>query len=125
MVDSNYYIGHLRRGRNPFVELERIAEDWEPATCGMIMLEVQRGLKSQRMRSLFERGFSTMLNVPTTSAIWNKAVTLAWHLDRRGRVISAQDHLIAASALAIGAGVLTTDAHFHEIPGLIVYDPPE
>lgn len=124
LVDSNYYIGHLRRGRNPFVELERIAEDWDLATCGMIMLEVERGLKTEPMRDIFERGFSTMLFVPTTNAIWAKAVTLAWHLDRRGRVIPAQDHIIAASAFSIGAAVLTTDAHFHEFPGLTVYDPP-
>lgn len=124
IVDSNYYIGHLRRGMNPFVELKRIAEDWELATCGMIMVEVLRGLKTARMRDLFEKGISTMLYVPTTNAIWAKAVTLAWHLDRRGRVVPAQDHVIAASALSIGAAVLTTDAHFREFPGLKVYDPP-
>jgi predicted nucleic acid-binding protein len=125
MIDSNYYIDHLRQGKNPFIELERIAQDWELATCGMIMLEVQRGLKTERLQNLFERGFATMLYVPTTNAIWSKASALAWQLDRGGRVVPAQDHVIAASALSVGAAVLTTDAHFHEFPGLTVYDPPE
>lgn len=43
---------------------------------------------------------------------------------QRGRVVPAQDHVIAASALSIGAALLTTDAHLHEFPGLTVYDPP-
>jgi len=125
MVDSSYYIDHLRQGRNPFIELERIAKDWDLATCGMIVLEVQRGLKSERLLSLFERGFATMLYVPTTNAIWNRAAALAWQRDRRGRVAPAQDHVITASALSVGAAVLTGDANFHEFPGLTVYGPPE
>jgi predicted nucleic acid-binding protein len=50
---------------------------------------------------------------------------LAWKLDRKGLVIPGTDVVIAASAIAIGAAVLTSDAHFKRIEGLRVISPPK
>lgn len=63
--------------------------------------------------------------VSTSNQIWANATEMAWALDRRGKVLPAQDVLIAAHALKFGGAILTSDRHFYEIPGMRVYDPAE
>ncbi len=48
------------------------------------------------------------------------AGALAWKLDHKGLVIPVNDVVIVASAIAIGAAVLTSDAHFKRIEELRV-----
>jgi predicted nucleic acid-binding protein len=45
-------------------------------------------------------------------------------LDRQGITIPGPDLVIAASALRLGAAVMTSDAHFSRIEGLRVIAPP-
>lgn len=127
LPDSNIYIGAVRAGRDPFKEFAAGIDDrdWEFATCGMVMLEVCRGQRDPNLLKRFRERFAVMIFIPTTNQIWERATQLAWSLDRQGRVLPAQDILIAAHALQTNALVLTHDAHFHEIPGLRVSDSLE
>lgn len=122
LPDSNFYIGALRAGTDPFLSFASgIAEhDWEFATCGMIALEVCRGLRDPNTLQRFRARFGVMIFLPTTNQIWERATQLAWALDRQGRILPAQDILIAAHALQADATVLTRNAHFSSIPGLRV-----
>lgn len=118
LVDSNIYIQLLRDGRDPV----RVLADWigsgDLVTCGMVRLEVERGIRLERIRKRMSALMSLMIDVPTTPRIWEDATRLAWKLDRKGIVLPSQDHLIATCALSIGAAILTDDAHFESIPGL-------
>lgn len=120
LPDRNIYIGAVRAGGDPFQEFAAGIDDrdWEFATCGMVVLEVCRGLRDPSLLKRFRERFAVMIFVPTTNQIWERAAQLAWSLDRQGRVLPAQDILIAAHALQINAAVLTADAHFQQIPGL-------
>jgi len=69
--------------------------------------------------------FDVTLNAPTTTKVWTQAADLAWKLDRRGITLPAQDVLIAACAMSLGAAVLTDDAHFLQIPQLTVLRPSD
>lgn len=122
LPDSNFYIGCLRAGLDPFQELIAFAEDYEFATCGMVVIEVSRGLRERRVLDRFRQRFSIMPFIATGVATWERATEIAWSLDRRGIVIPATDLLIAACALQANAAVLTADAHFQEIPGLTVLE---
>lgn len=122
LPDSNVYIDALRAGVDPFQTFAPHLEEWEFGTCGMVMLEVCRGLRDPAVLKRFRERFSVMIYVPTTNAIWDRATHLAWALDRQGRTLPSQDLLIAACALHAGAIVLTRDAHFQNIPGLHVMD---
>lgn len=124
LPDSNIYIGILRAGGDPFRDFAAGIDehDWEFATCGMVMLEVCRGLREPHLLKRFRERFAVMIFIPTTNQIWERAAQLAWSLDRQGRVIPAQDILIAAHALATNSIVLTADAHFREIPGLRILE---
>jgi predicted nucleic acid-binding protein len=120
--DSNVFINATRAGLDPFVEFGAHVEEWEFATCGMIVLEVTRGLRFPKVLQSFRERFAVMIYLPTTNQIWERAAQLAWSLDRQGITLPAQDLLIAACALQADAAVLTYDAHFSSIPGLRVLD---
>ncbi len=124
LPDSNIYIGAIRTGRDPFRPFAPgITEhDWEFATCGMVMLEVCRGLREPTLLARYRERFAVMIFIPTTPQIWERAAHLAWSLDRQGRVLPGPDLLIAAHALQTNAAILTHDAHFQAIPGLRVID---
>lgn len=122
LPDSNFYINSARAGRDPFKELVAHAEEWEFATCGMIVLEVCRGRSLPHIHDRFRERFSVMIYIQATRQVWERATQLAWMLDRRGLVLPSPDLLIAACALHTGAAVLTSDAHFQQVPGLQVID---
>ena len=125
LPDSNFYINRARAGLDPFVELASHADVWEFATCGMVVLEVCRGRREASVLRRFQERFAIMLYVAAGSSVWERAGQLAWSLDRQGIVLPAQDLLIAACALQAKAAVLTSDAHFQEIPGLRVLNQLE
>ena len=95
------------------------------AICGMVRLEVERGLRVERIRRRLSSFFDVLLNIPTTNRIWEEAAAQAWSLDRRGLVLPAQDILIAMCAKEIGASVLSDDRHFDLLPGLRVLRPED
>ncbi|MCC5807637.1 MAG: PIN domain-containing protein [Opitutales bacterium] len=123
VVDSNVYIRLLRHRIDPVTRLGSWIGTGDLVICGMIRVEVERGLKVERIRKRLGTFFDVMINVPTSNKIWEQTVRLAWHLDRRGKNLPPQDILIAVSALAAGAAVLTDDAHFEAIPDLTVLSP--
>ncbi len=125
LVDSNVYIDLLKARRDVVAVLFEWAEarDCNLAICGMIRVEVLRGLKSlkafQRISSLMD----VMINIRTDNLLWNEATDLAWSLDRKGKIIPGPDAIIAASALRTGSMVMTSDKHFSLIEGLRVVAP--
>lgn len=125
LVDSNVFIGLLRRGVDPVGALGEWAGPADLATCGMIRLEVERGLRAGRVRDRMAAFFDVLVMIPTTNKVWARATEIAWSLDRRGVTLPAQDCLIAACALSLGAAVLTDDRHFDQIPGLDILRPDD
>ncbi len=122
LPDSNFYINCARGGLDPFVELAAHADQWEFATCGMVVIEVCRGRSNATVLQRFRERFAIMPFVATGTSVWEQAAQLAWSLDRRGVVLPAPDLIIAACALQAKAAVLTADGHFQNIPGLTVLE---
>lgn len=122
LPDSSYFISCARAGVDPFKELRGHSDEWEFATCGIVVLEVCRGRRDPSLYQRFLERFAVMIFVPSSNAIWERATQLAWGMHRQGIVIPATDILIAATALHVDATVLTSDAHFRQVPGLEVLD---
>lgn len=122
LPDSNFYIGRLKEGLDPFQVLAGFAGAYEFVTCGMVILEVCRGMRDRTLLEALRGSFAIMPFVASNNSIREQATELAWSLDRRGLVLPAPDLIIAACALHANAAVLTADAHFHAIPGLSVLD---
>ncbi len=118
LVDSNVFIALTRRREDSSRWLGSRFEDIY--TCGMVRLEVLRGMKNPRERDAMAAFFNVLCNVPTDNNLWEQAAELGWELDRRGLIIPGPDILIAACALRAGVPVMTADKHFDDIPGLLV-----
>lgn len=123
LLDSNILIRLLRKNVDPMLFLDPWKGDRDFLTCGMVRMEVERGISIPAVQRRIAAFFNVMLCVPTSNQIWANATEIAWTLDRRGKVLPAQDVLIAAHAMKFGGAILTSDRHFHEIPGIRVYDP--
>lgn len=126
LIDSNVYIDLLRAKRDVVETLYEWAEprNRNLAICGMIRVEVLRGLRSLKAFQCISSLMDVMVNIPSDHQLWNESVDLAWKLDRQGIIIPGADAIIAASALRLGAVVMTSDAHFSRIEGLRVIAPP-
>ena len=126
LVDSNVFINLWRSGRDPVTVIGRWActNRTNLVTCGMVRLEVLRGIRVPRVHSLIGSFFDVMENIPTDGDVWKSASRLAWELDRQGRVLPAQDILIATVARRSDSVVLTDDKHFGSIPDLKVIPSP-
>ena len=120
LPDSNIFIGALRAGTDPFPQFSPGINEREFATCGLVVMEVCRGVRDPHLLRRLKERFAVMIYIPTTNQVWDRVTHLAWSLDRQGAVLPAQDLIIAACALHAGAAVLTLDAHFRMIPGLEV-----
>lgn len=118
LADSSWYIDRLRSGLDPLVELAEIAQTRDIAICGVIRVEVGRGLRLEHVRRTFQAFWDVIINVPTDSRLWQEVENLAWTLARSGHHPPLANLVIAASARRIGAVVLTLDDHFRHIPGI-------
>lgn len=122
LVDSSIYIDLLRAGRNPGDELRSCLESGSLLTCGIIRLEVLRGIRHEGVRGWMEGLFDEMTSCPLDEKLWIDAARLAWGLDCRGTVLPVPDVAIAACALRAGAVVVSRDPHFRQIPDLAVLE---
>lgn len=125
LVDSNVYIGLLRRRVDPVAALFEHFDTVNLITCGMVRLEVLRGIRVPRLRRRLAEFMDVMQYVEADQRLWDEATRIAWECDRRGHVIPGPDAIIAACALRKGASVLTNDRDFERVPGLHVLSLPE
>lgn len=122
LVDSSYFIELLRAGEDPFEEFAQHADEVDFLTCGVVMIEVLRGVKIKKAHTRLSALMGSMIYVPTPNRLWERAAALAWELDRRGQFMHVPDLIVAASALTADAAVLTFDSDFRRVPGLRVID---
>ena len=118
LVDSSVFIALLRQGEDVPAWIGRRLED--AYICGMIRLEVLRGVRAPAVRDRLEAFMDVMCNVLTDDRLWKASAELGWELDRKGVTLPGPDLVIAACALRAGVPVLTADRHFSMIPGLPV-----
>lgn len=120
LVDSSMFIHLLRQQKDPALELTSRARAMDLATCGMVQVEVLRGVRVPRLRDALRQFMSVMLYAATDFKTWDAVASAAWQLDRKGITLPAQDLIIATCAQRLDAAVLTLDNHFYDIPNLRV-----
>ena len=118
LIDSSFYIDALRHQR----VLPLLLRDWLVAgrlwTCGIIRVEVLRGIRNDKVKTDLSLMFDVMNDIPTDNDLWRSTAELGWKLDRRGIVLPASDLIIASCAIQANIPVLTLDHDFSRIPGL-------
>lgn len=120
LVDSNVFIRLIKARLDPGRELLERFDLEDLATCGMVRLEVLRGIATPKARQALEGFFNVMQNIQTDNHLWESACKIGWEVTRAGFNVPAQDIIIAACAIRADAAVLTYDKHFDQIPGVRV-----
>lgn len=118
LVDSSVFIHRMRRRLDPFDELSEFDSRYDFYSCGVVKMEVCRGITTPRLYREARERFEVMFWVPTTDHIWGKALEIAWNLARQGVTMQLTDLVIAASALSVDAAVFTLDSDFNYVSDL-------
>ncbi len=92
----------------------------ELLNCGIVRVEVLRGVLKLRVKTELTHFFNIVPEVPLTATLLNNAANLAWSLDRQGKILPVTDIIIAACAQLAKAELITEDLHFQKIPNLKV-----
>lgn len=118
LVDSTKFISWMRQGRNPVALLAATLTAGELLTCGIVRIEVQRGVIKPKVKAELTRFFDIVPEIPLSPSLLRETAELAWTLDRQGQVLPVPDLIIATCAKRARATVITEDPHFRRIPGL-------
>ncbi len=124
LVDSNIYIGLMRRGYDPVSVLFEHYDTTNLVTCGMVRLEVLRGVRIPKTADRLTAFMDVMQYVEADAQLWSEAIALAARTDRKVTPVSATDAFIAACAFRRGASVLTEDKDFKFIADLPLLSLP-
>lgn len=123
VIDTSVLIDHLRGGtviEDIFGQIEK--EDAQLFIPTIVIYELFSGssTKNSSVRIKIENLIQDFKKIELSEEI---AVTAGKLYRELGKQVSAQDYIIAASALSIGATVLTLNKkHFQQIPGLNLYN---
>jgi len=120
LADSSYCIFAGHKFDDPFTHFDTYRAEYAFATCGMVMVEVLRGVANPNAMARWKRGFEGLIYLSTVRSTWDLARQISWRLERAGRRLPTPDIVIAAWAIEAGAVVLTRDKRFAEIPELTV-----
>lgn len=124
LVDSSVYIRLMRQRLDPVAVLFEHYDTVNLVTCGIVRLEVLRGMRLPQAKRRLEEFMDLMQYVPSDERLWREATDLAWRIDQLGAAIQVSHAIIAAAALRKGASVLTLDSDFQRVPGLHVLSLP-
>jgi len=126
LLDTNIISDMMRnpQGRANLQLEVRIAQSKSPlrvCTSVVVDCEVRYGLR-RKSSSKLDRAYTHLLQVveilPLDALVTPHYASLRARLEQAGKSIGANDSLIAAHALALGATLITADAEFSRVPDL-------
>jgi len=122
LLDSNAY-SLLMRGHGDVAALVRRAEEvlFSAVVVGELMYGFRRGKHFERnaahLRSFFDNPYTSFVAVgPVTADRYSR---IAAALRAKGRPIPTNDVWIAAHAMETGADLVSADAHFEHVEGIV------
>jgi predicted nucleic acid-binding protein len=120
LVDSAVYIGLLRAGVDVRQRLLPALQAGELYNCGVVRAEVVRGIINPRVKAGMIAFFDITPEVPVDAKMWRDISELGWELGRKGKTPPLTDLVIAACAMRIRATLISPDAHFEDVPTLLL-----
>lgn len=95
--------------------------DCRLVTSVVVQYELLFGLArhgTSRLQTAYDIQMNKLPVLPLDASVGPHYARLRTHLEKAGTPIGANDTLIAAHALALGATLITADAEFSRVPGL-------
>jgi len=118
LVDSSVWIEYLRPGGAAPAKsrLKELLRTGNVLTCGIVQVEVLRGVKNEKDFEALSEAFFSLPEVPLDGEVLARAARWGYELDRKGKVLPTTDLIIAAAASG-KAVLLHMDADFKIIAG--------
>ena len=91
--------------------------------CGIVLLELLQGVKSDKERARIEGILSTLQYAEMSRSSWREAAGLSASLKKKGANLPLSDILVATLARRHHLSIYTHDRHFKRIPGVKLYRP--
>jgi tRNA(fMet)-specific endonuclease VapC len=125
VLDTTFLVDLLRKRQAAYRKLQDLEEKGVfLATTSMNVLEIYRGayLSSdvERNLSLIGSILEALPVLPLTDEIYPVFGEISAQLARQGTTAGDFDEIIAAIALCYDGVIVTRDAHFSKIPGIVV-----
>lgn len=121
LVDTTIWIEFFRARSKIGDRLETLLMENAVWTCGIVMFEVVRGIKSEHEKSKILDVLTGLPYIEMTQALWQKSADLSISLKKNGLNLPLSDIFIAAVAVENDLSIFTLDQHFNQIPNLKLY----
>jgi len=112
MIDSTQWISWIRKKIDPRPMLNPWLVRNSCFTCGIINLEVLRGIIQENQKNKFSNFFKLLYFIDIDKSMWDKASETAWELDRKGHILPLTDILIAQCCMNNNIWLVSQDKHF-------------
>ena len=121
LIDSSAWIEYLRPAGSANLKrrIKEVLQKEEALCCGIIIVEILRGAKNEKDFQLLHESLLALPQIPLDQTVTERAATWGFQLDRKGKVVSTTDLLIASAAYKKGC-LLHLDGDFQRIAS--VYD---
>ena len=123
LVDTSAWVDYFNRPDSiTGNSVEHILRKGRAVIGGIILTELLQGAK---IKEEFDAILESMVVVPileTTLSTWVESGRISFTLRRKGITVPTTDLIIAALSLENDCLILTLDSHFHQIPGVKLFN---
>jgi predicted nucleic acid-binding protein len=100
LIDSSVWIEYLRPDGSQKVKkrVREILQKEEAVSCGIVIVEILRGAKNEKNFQTLHDSLISLPQIPIDDAVIERASRWGFLLDRKGKVVSTTDLLIASAA---------------------------
>ena len=116
LLDSSVWVEYFRpKGSQKIKErVKAILQRDEAVSCGIVIVEILRGARNEKDFQILGDSLVSLPQVPIDATVIERASRWGFLLDRKGKVVSTTDLLIASSAYK-KACLLHSDSDFEVI----------
>jgi hypothetical protein len=116
LLDSSVWVEYFRpKGSQKIKErVKAILQRDEAVSCGIVIVEILRGARNEKDFQILRDSLVSLPQVPIDATVIERASRWGFLLDRKGKVVSTTDLLIASSAYK-KACLLHSDSDFEVI----------
>jgi len=118
LVDTCVWIEFFKTDSAISLELENLIKTDSIWICGIVLLELIQGVRSEDEKNKIIDALSGFKYVEMSKSLWQRAGELLASLEKKGFNLPLSDILVSTIALERNLRVFTFDKHFAHIPDL-------
>ena len=120
LIDSSVWIEYLRPdgAKRAKERVREVLQREEAVSCGVVTVEILRGARNEKDFQSLKDSLMSLPHIPLDDTVIERASRWGFMLDRKGKVVSTTDLLIASAAYK-NARLLHTDSDFEMIASVV------